>query len=50
MKLKKTSKDERAVVITATVNIIRYIDNSCLNLGGRGVNLKHYELCVKCVC
>lgn len=32
MKEKKMAKDERAVVVT-TINIIKYIDNSCLLLG-----------------
>lgn len=55
-KKKKMAKDERAVVVTTTINIIKYIDSSCLHLRGGGeggcvFNLRQYELCVKmCVC
>lgn len=41
----KMAEDERAVVVTTT-NIIKYINNSCLHLGGFVFNLIHYELCV----
>lgn len=32
------AEDERAVVVTA-INIVKYTENSCLHLGGRGGGL-----------